>query len=698
VLTFSGGLYYQATGDDSVRQHVADSIAALITSPSTQGTVPAGQQLTALSVAKQLPGYILAADLVNLGSFNSGLDGFFRTFLTRMLTEPMVGLTVTQAQETLADRTGAAATFARLLASIYTGDVSSSFRVAVIAQGLLGDRASYSDLSTPGFDFGVDTSWQAAPSLPVPIQPAGATIAGHSVDGVVSEEQRQGGSFAWPPVKRQQDWEAIRHLTAALWVLRQRGTDYFPNQSSALKRAAIWMRDQAQLSPGSSSAWAPWVLNSVYTDLHLSTGQALRDTAVGYTDWTHAPVATSSSLPAPLARGYARMIQPAPEQTATVWNAFAWNSAVWNGSLALTSVAERAEAWSFAPAPTSDNRQVASQVELAQAQGFVFDPVPWSAGGILTSLAPRAKALAFALEPTSSYVRPPQVSQGSVRIKGQWLPGTPVTFFDRTLVPEWMKEVHDPLEHAKITTRLASQVGAQQLFQVTADAAGDIALTDQPEGRYLAAGERDGAIRYISVNVESQKTAAAGSPTVVEVPPTPVTPPPDALTQRVLGELGEFTGWLQANNAQGFLGEFGWPDARYAAGDDVLWNGVGTAYYDALRAVPGIWTSQWGASQAFATYELAPYVSDGVGSPLSDAHPQAAPLEAALPDGVRGVALTGLEFGTDLTGFSNSSPGTKGTNYFDEPDGSWAFLAAAASRSPRSGSAGNGWHRPSVAP
>ena len=37
------------------------------------------------------------------------------------------------------------------------------------------------------------------PSQPVGINPPGATIAGHSVDGVLPDDQRRTGGFAWPP-------------------------------------------------------------------------------------------------------------------------------------------------------------------------------------------------------------------------------------------------------------------------------------------------------------------------------------------------------------------------------------------------------------------------------------------------------------------------------------------------------------------
>jgi hypothetical protein len=399
---------------------------------------------------------------------------------------------------------GAEATFARLVASTYLGDLAGVLKTIVVLRGWMGDRATYSDLSSPGFDYGVDGSWQVNASLPVPINAVGA-VKFSNVDGVIPDEQRKGGSYQLPVPQVQTVWSTIRFLTAAAWVLRQRGTDVFADQTSAIRRAAVWMRDQALLAPSSRSAWVTWVLNQVYPGLNLSTGSAFHDSAVGYTDWTHAFAVSAVPLPAPRATGWAGMFQPAPTRAPTLWGSFQWNNAVWNGSLVLTSgPPPRIESFGQAFEPTSNTRQTYSSVPLIQGQGQVFPPVPWSAAGVLTSLPARIKTLAFVFDPSSAYVKPPlRPGQGSLTIRGQWLPGTVVTFFDRDLVPEWMREIHDPLEHAKVTTRLASQVGAQELFVVTADGNGDVELTDQVQGRYWAAGERDGTVRYVSVNVEA---------------------------------------------------------------------------------------------------------------------------------------------------------------------------------------------------
>lgn len=509
AFAFAGGLYYAKSGDDDVRTKVAQAITDLVASPSTIGATPAGASLTALSVAKQLPGYVLAADLINLASLDATLEGQFRDLITRMLTEPLVNgpVSLTLASQTLPDRWGAWATFAKFLVGVYTASLVNSLQAIQVFQGLLGDRAAYSDLSSPGFDYSLDTSWQPDPALPVPLNPFGAARGSRSIDGALPDElAKSDGPYHFPFPKDQSAWDMLEALTAMTWVLKQRGTATEGNQTSALKRAAEWQLFQAVLSPSAERQWVPWVLKTLYPTLVVSTSNAGRGPAVGYADWTHGPTVAPNFSPPKLTVIYAEGIQPAPEVTPTRWGQFQWGSAVWNGGLALTSgppALGLVDAVGMDPV-SSTLQTITSLAELGQLAITGLDPDPFLPAGSVVSNADRTKILIVGLDP-GVFVPPvvEQPAQGSATIRGQWLPGTVVTFFARDLVPEWMREVHDPLEHAKITTRLASSVGAQELFVVTADDNGDVALTDQVEGRYLAAGERDGTVRYVSVNVES---------------------------------------------------------------------------------------------------------------------------------------------------------------------------------------------------
>ena len=64
-----------------------------------------------------------------------------------------------------------------------------------------------------GFEYG-DLSWQADPTKPVGINPVGAKRDGHSIDGVLPDDQRRSGGFVWPPTKENYVWEALQGAIA----------------------------------------------------------------------------------------------------------------------------------------------------------------------------------------------------------------------------------------------------------------------------------------------------------------------------------------------------------------------------------------------------------------------------------------------------------------------------------------------------
>jgi hypothetical protein len=154
-----------------------------------------------LALGRNLIGYVLAADLVGLPATE---DARFRTWLQTCLTETLDGKTLKSCHEERPNNWGTHAGASRVAAALYLGDTAQVERCAQVFKGWLGDRASYA-----GFDYG-DLSWQADPSKPVGINPRGAMIQGHSVDGVLPDDQRRAGGFTWPPPKENYVWEAMQ--------------------------------------------------------------------------------------------------------------------------------------------------------------------------------------------------------------------------------------------------------------------------------------------------------------------------------------------------------------------------------------------------------------------------------------------------------------------------------------------------------
>lgn len=150
----------------------------------------------------------------------------------------------------------------------------------------------------------------------------------------------------------------------------------------------------------------------------------------------------------------------------------------------------------------------------------------------------------------------------------------------------------------------------------------------------------------------------------------------DALQERRLDELRGFVDWLDANDAEGYIGEVGWP----VGGDG--WEPLGRYWY-LLAEQDGLWTTAWAAGSHWPDhYPLVTYGDGGSGS-LDTGSSQGLVIEELQAERVahdaaaarHGVNLAGLEFGTDGA-FSSADPGALGTQYFAEPVASYAWLAA----------------------
>lgn len=153
---------------------------------------------------------------------------------------------------------------------------------------------------------------------------------------------------------------------------------------------------------------------------------------------------------------------------------------------------------------------------------------------------------------------------------------------------------------------------------------------------------------------------------------------PDALERRVVAELDRFATWLDDNNARGYVGEVGWPDAH--AGK---WNALAERWFDRADA-SGLWVTGWATGEWWDGYALSVYenlVGDSE-SGVDTANTQAPVFEnhpATLAYG-RGITVNGGEFGSPITArtsrFSNANPGRYQTRYHYDRQATFDYLAA----------------------
>ncbi|MDH3302432.1 MAG: alginate lyase family protein [Acidimicrobiia bacterium] len=290
--TFAAALVAARTGNSSMRQKTVDAINSAI------GTEDGGNTL---SLSRNLVAYVLAADLIDLPSASPSVDARFRDWLNSVRRKNLDGRTLISTHEDRPNNWGTHAGASRMAAALYLGDATDFSKAARTFKGLLGDRSAYS-----GFRYG-DLDWQSDPNRPVGINPPGSTINGHSVDGVLPDDQRRGGDFTWPPPCENYVREAMQGMVVQAEILRRQGQDAFQWSDRALLRAANWLTGTAGCEFEGDDEWMTPLLNAAYgtsfpVDTPVRSGKHL-----GFTDWTHgesssgtrqAVVTTTTTAPA----------------------------------------------------------------------------------------------------------------------------------------------------------------------------------------------------------------------------------------------------------------------------------------------------------------------------------------------------------------------------------------------------------------
>lgn len=282
--TLAAALVYARTGDRKYGKKARDGIASAI------GTEEGGRTL---ALARNLPSYVIAADVMRLRSFDPALDRTFRAWLRRMRTTRLDGSTLEATHETRPNNWGTHAGAARVAASAYLGDRDDLDRAALVFRGYLGDRRAYAK-----FAFGDDLSWQADPSRPVGINPPGASLEGRDVDGALPEELRRNGSFSWPPPKVNYVWGALDGATVQAELLHRLGYPAWEWGDQAIRRAYGWLHDVNRFPATSDNTWQPWVVNHAYGTSYPAPTPAAQGKGMAWTDWTHAGSSAEDACPA----------------------------------------------------------------------------------------------------------------------------------------------------------------------------------------------------------------------------------------------------------------------------------------------------------------------------------------------------------------------------------------------------------------
>ncbi len=271
VRVLARALVHARTGDPDARH---DVLAAL---KQVRGTE---RGATVLAVSRELIAYVIAADLVGLdGAERQEFEGWLRKIRARQFR----GRTLRSAHEDRPNNWGTHAGATRIAVAAYLGDQDELERAAHVFSGWLGESGGWRE-----FEFG-DRSWQPSWTFRShAVNPVGAKRSGRSIDGVLPDDQRRGGSFRWPPPKENYVYEALQGAVVQAALLERLGYPTWDWGDRALLRAFRWLHDEADFPALGDDAWLPHIVNRAYgTDFPAST-PTRPGKGMGFADWTHA--------------------------------------------------------------------------------------------------------------------------------------------------------------------------------------------------------------------------------------------------------------------------------------------------------------------------------------------------------------------------------------------------------------------------
>lgn len=238
----------------------------------------------ALALGRELVGYVLSADIINLKQRNPTLDLKFRNEINSLRTKATASgpdsLVVCDNER--ANNWGGHCGASRIAVDLYLGDRVDLDKAAKVLQSWLGDYDAWTGLQ---YDQPYWEEWQVDPSRPVGVLPLNAKIQGQNVDGLQPEEMRRAGGFTWPPKATDYAWEGLQGRLASVYMLSRAGYDSKNWSDKALLRAVQALYRINWPAEGDDQ-WQIWLVNKMFGTNFPTTGGG-KGKNVGWTMFTH---------------------------------------------------------------------------------------------------------------------------------------------------------------------------------------------------------------------------------------------------------------------------------------------------------------------------------------------------------------------------------------------------------------------------
>lgn len=271
VYLIAKALVWRRTGSSNTQLY--NEIVATL--KKAIGTESGGRTL---ALGRNLIGYVISADLIGYR------DPVFVAWVKRcQFEEKFTGgpATLRETHSQRPNNWGTHAGASRIASDIYLDDPQDLSIAVNVFHGWLGGYYLYH-----GFSYG-DKSWQSNSNMPVGINPPGATIQGHNVDGVLPDDQRRGGSFSWPPPKENYVYEALQGALVQCELLHRHGYPSYEWQDKAVLRAFTWLNITDNFLASGDDRWQPWIVNKRYGSTFPFSTSATYGKNMGWTSWTH---------------------------------------------------------------------------------------------------------------------------------------------------------------------------------------------------------------------------------------------------------------------------------------------------------------------------------------------------------------------------------------------------------------------------
>lgn len=269
VRTLAAALMFVRTGEATYAERVQRSLDRV------QGS-ERGARI--LAVGREVAAYVIAADLIQL---NGPAEDKFKRWLRDIQHRRFRGMSLREAHEIRPNNWGTHAGASRLAIAMYLNDRQEIERAAHVFKGWLGESDGWQ-----GFVFG-KRSWQAHWWRNFAINPEGAFLNHRSVDGVLPDDQRRGGTFRWPPPKENYVYEALQGAVLQAILLDSLGYPVWEWGDRALYRAMNWLHEQANYPAEGDDTWIPYVINHFYQVSFPVRSVTRPGKGFGFADWLY---------------------------------------------------------------------------------------------------------------------------------------------------------------------------------------------------------------------------------------------------------------------------------------------------------------------------------------------------------------------------------------------------------------------------